>query len=327
MPNHDGGHYFLTVLAPIIQDSMPDRVTGRSRSHRHLLQQELALLDTGQQTGNSPPGAISPFARNSLNHFARFVLIDQPNFNGRLSGGTLQSLARSINPLTPQPVDRLGSPFLLFAADIDAPGDAAAALHAYTDALWATMRGHDELGKIFSHCVGFDRVATAEDFHKFITQRQVETTMPFNDYWADGLDVSGAGLPTAQIKRAAVPLVVAYAIALAAAAAHGGLWTFVLTLTLLPMATIGVIIWLVYSDVIKRGAAPFPTAPESDLPSVLKALFVQQNFITFASEAQGLSDAALFKRFGAFLDAVRPTEAAPAQAPGTIRSPDAGWRR
>ena len=51
----------------------------------------------------------------------------------------LLGVLRKINPLTPQPVDRLSIPYLLFAADIDAPGDGDAALRAYTDSLWATM--------------------------------------------------------------------------------------------------------------------------------------------------------------------------------------------
>ena len=44
MPNLDGGHYFLTVLAPIRVDLIVDPIPGRSRSHRHQLAQKLALL-------------------------------------------------------------------------------------------------------------------------------------------------------------------------------------------------------------------------------------------------------------------------------------------
>ena len=80
MPNLDGGHYFLTVLAPIRVDIMidPDEI-GRSRSHRQLLAQKLALLATGKQTAESPPNAKpSPFSFNSLNHLARFVIIHGP---------------------------------------------------------------------------------------------------------------------------------------------------------------------------------------------------------------------------------------------------------
>ena len=124
MPNHDGGHYFLTVLAPIRIDLMVDEIPGRSRSHLHRLAQKLALLATGRQTAASPPDAwTSKFAKNTLNHLARFVIIDGPPYNGRLSGDTLFGALRDINPLTPQPVDRLSVPYLLFAADIDAPGD------------------------------------------------------------------------------------------------------------------------------------------------------------------------------------------------------------
>ena len=94
MPNLDGGHYFLTVLAPIRVDTMIDPVVGRSRSHREMLAQKLALIATGRQTAASPPsGWLSPFSRNTLNHFARFVIIDRPAFNGRVSGDSLIDMA------------------------------------------------------------------------------------------------------------------------------------------------------------------------------------------------------------------------------------------
>jgi hypothetical protein len=79
----------------------------------------------------------------------------------------------------------------------------------------------------------------------------------------------------------------------------------------------------VYRQTLGSAAKPLPTAPGSDLPSVLKALFIQQNFTRFAIEAQGLSDAALHARFGAFLGAVRPAEPSPTQKPGEIRAPEA----
>lgn len=313
MPNLDGGHYFLTVLAPVSEESSIDQITGRSRSHRQLLQQKLAMLDTGQQTEVSPPNAASPFAGNTLNHFVRFVIIDGPNFNGRISGDSLVSaVVTHVDPLKAQPVDRLGSPFLLFAADIDAPGDGAAALRAYTDRLWATIEPH--LRDIFGHCIGFSGVASADAFHDYITRCQVETTMPFNDYWADGLNVKGEAPLIATLKRGAIGL----ALALVLAAALGSL-----TLAVLLAAPIA--LYLAYRAVLRYGAAPFPIAAGADLASVLKSLFVQQNFTRFASQAQGLSDAELFARFGAFVDAVRPAEAAPAQAPGAIRAPQAEW--
>ena len=225
MPNHDGGHYFLTVLAPIRVDLMVDKIPGRSRSHRHLLAQKLALLATGRQTARSPTDArMSKFAKNTLNHLARFAIIDGPPYNGRLSGDTLLGVLRDINPLTPQPVDRLSVPYLLFAADIDAPGDGDAALRAYTDALWATMK--DDLEVIFGHCAGFDGVDTAEKFHGYIRKCQVETTMPFNDYWPDKLPVGDATLPITPLKWTAILAACALAVWLLALVLNGVLTVF-----------------------------------------------------------------------------------------------------
>jgi hypothetical protein len=201
MPNLDGGHYFLTVLAPIKVDTIVGPVVGRSYSHRQQLAQKLALLATGRQTAVSPENAWeSPFARNHLNHFARLVIIDGPAFNGRISPDTLFAAVRDINPLTPQPVDRLSTPYLLFAADIDARDEEPVRNYAY--ALWETMSV--DLKIIFGHCDGFDAVDSADKFFGYITQCQVETTMPFNDYWLDGLSVPKTKLPVGPVLWTAV---------------------------------------------------------------------------------------------------------------------------
>src|SRR5262249_53814992 len=117
MPNIDGGHCFLTVLAPIQVERIVGPVVGRSYTHQHQLAQKLALLATGRQTAASPPNAWpSPFPENQLNHFALFVIIKGPAFNGRVSPDALIAIARDINPLPPQPADVLNTPYLLFAA-------------------------------------------------------------------------------------------------------------------------------------------------------------------------------------------------------------------
>ena len=340
MPNLDGGHYFLTVLAPIRVDLIADKIAGRSRSHRHQLAQKLALLATGRQTAASPPDAWpSPFAANTLNHLARFVIIGGPPYNGRLSGDTLLGVLRDINPLTPQPVDRLSVPYLLFAADIDAPGDADDALRAYTDTLWATMK--DDLEVIFGHCAGFDGVDTAEKFHRYIRKCQVETTMPFNDYWPDGLPVGNATLPITPLKWTAILAACALAVWLLALVLNGILTVFgadsgfarsaarvvALGTIIVPLLIGGVLLMAygLYRWILRRGQAPLPTAPGSDLPTVLKSLYLQQHFTRFAIEAQGLSDAQLHARFGAFLAAVKPGDASPTQPPGEVRAPRAEW--
>jgi hypothetical protein len=59
---------------------------------------------------------ISPFARNDLNHFARFALVEDVNYNGRINGDGLVEAIRRINPAELQAVDHLSRPYLLFAA-------------------------------------------------------------------------------------------------------------------------------------------------------------------------------------------------------------------
>src|SRR5262249_7770520 len=160
------------------------------------------LLATGRQTAASPPDVWqSPFAKNQLNHFARFVIINGPAFNGRVSANTLIAAARGINPLTPQPVDLLNAPYLLFAAEIDAP-DGEASVRTYIETLWNTMQR--DLKMIFDHCEGFAGVDSAGKFYNYIKRCQVETTMPFNDYWLDGLAVPQTRLPTGPLLWTAV---------------------------------------------------------------------------------------------------------------------------
>ena len=344
MPNLDGGHYFLTVLAPIRTDLLLDDIPGRSRSHRAQLAQKLSLMATGRQTAASPADAwASPFSKNSLNHLARFVIIDDPAFNGRHGDHTLVALLKGTNPLIPQPVDRLSTPYLLFAADIDAQGlgNGEAALKTYTATLWATM--DNDLEVIFGHCVGFDGINTAADFHNYIKACQVETTMPFNDYWPDGLDPGSGALPTRAAKAAGIAAGSALLVWLAAILING-LMTLFGADGNLPAAVRAVVGWgvivvpllivvllltlfMLYRWVMRKGAQPFPTAPGSDLPTVLKALFLQQQFTRLAIGTQGLEAAALHAEFGAFLAAVKPGDATPTQAAGEMSSPRLEWSR
>jgi hypothetical protein len=341
MPNCDGGHYFLTVLAPVRIDTMIDPVVGRSRSHPSMLAQKLALLPTGPQTAVSPPGAMtSPFARNRLNHLARFAIIESPNFNGRLSGNSLISMLTGVNPLKAQPVDELSTPYLLFAADVDAPGgDGPAALAAYACALWETMQ--PDLVQIFSHCVGFSGVDSAEAFLAYLQRCQVETTLPFNDYWADGMETGDAQLPLGPLKATGVLAVGAAALWLLAIlanglftafGAHGRLahWTALAAgwgVIVVPVLVGAVLlaVWALYRWVMARGAQPFPAAPDADLASILKGLFLQQAFTRLAIEVQGLDDAALHARLDAFFETVQPDQPAPALDPGECQATIPDW--
>ena len=70
-----------------------------------------------------------------------------------------------------------------------------------------------------------------------------------------------------------------------------------------------------------KGSQPFPTGANTDLPSILKALHVQQRFALLAAELQGADAATLHRRFGEFVQQVQPAQvSAPTQAPGVIRS-------
>ncbi len=349
MPNFDGGHYFLTVLAPVRTEPLPDFKEGYTRSHPTALAQRLALLPTGRQSDGLPSDAWpSPFSRNTLNHFTRFAIIEDPHFNGRVSGDALvTAVAGALNlksgqPLRAQPDDRLTTPFLLFAADFDAQGKSEAeGLRAYAEALWTTMA--KELTSIFAHCYGFENVKSADDFHDYLRKCQIETTRPFNDYWADGLkagNMTGALWIFGVMAFVSVIGLGAWLIALAT---FGGGWLLKMEphwpqhwprwMHWLPWEPWGAAEWLVVLPIAawligfialklldRFGKTPFPTAPDSDLPSVLKGLFLQQHFTHLAIDVQGLDDAALHARFGAFLSATHPSGAEPSLKPGAIHA-------
>ncbi len=85
MPNYDAGHYFLTALAPICIGSI--MVDGQSHLHHQLVRRALAFMPTGERTiASAGKGTDNPFARNSRTHFARFAVLDDVIFNGRVSG-------------------------------------------------------------------------------------------------------------------------------------------------------------------------------------------------------------------------------------------------
>jgi hypothetical protein len=308
MPNYDAGHYFLTALAPIRLDSL--LIDGQSRSRRHLIRETLALMSAREcvvtSTGN---GEDKPFARNTRTHFARFVVLDDVVFNGKVSGDTLLSLGT--DPLAAGPVDQLSTPFLIMAVDFDAENGAEDALTGYLAELWATMS--DELVGIFQHCVGFDGNATARDFINYVKKCQIETTMPFNDYWS---------VPPNMPNLSLLPYIlsgIGVIVLFAAAAFETGLPSLGFG------APVGLILifLLVLRAIRRRADAPFPksppAAPAGDLPTVLKALYLQRGFVDLAIRVQGMGDQALYETFGSFLASYRPDlVAGPTQRPGVI---------
>jgi hypothetical protein len=308
MPNYDAGHYFLTALAPIRLDSI--LTDGQSRSRRHLIREALALMPTGERTvASAGNGEDNPFARNTRTHFARFVVLDDIVFNGRVSGDSLLGLGT--DPLVARPVDRLSTPFLIVAIDFDAQDGTEDALEGYLAELWATMS--DELVGVFQHCVGFGGDATARDFIAYVKKCQIETTMPFNDYWSVAPSLPDLNLLPYVLSAIGV-LVLFIALAFA---------------TDLPLLGLGaplglaLVLLLAARAIRHRAGTSFPksppSAPAADLPTVLKALCLQRGFVDLAVRTQGMGDHALYEAFGGFMASYRPdVVAAPTQKPGVI---------
>ena len=181
MPNFDGGHYFLTLLAPVRTDTVTtdDSVPI---SCEQALRIELACLPTALQSRQSAPSGLnSPFTRNTRTHFVRFSVINDVIYNGRDPSDAILNAIDKTNPILPQPVDRLTSPFMMVSFDFDAASGADVERDGYMSELWSEMS--EELKAIFQFCIGFEGVSDGASFGAYIAKCQVETTMPFNDYW------------------------------------------------------------------------------------------------------------------------------------------------
>ena len=70
-----------------------------------------------------------------------------------------------------------------------------------------------------------------------------------------------------------------------------------------------------------RGSRSFPTAPNSDLKSVLKGLYLQQQLVRFAIDQQGAAPADLHAAFAGFLDRTVPADLErPTQPAGVLHA-------
>jgi hypothetical protein len=332
MPNFDGGHYFLSALIPIQNGLFANPVDqGNSSSHTHAIREILALLPTGsnlvvangsQASSETDSGCdgdwFSPFSRDLRTHFCRLVVIDDPTFVGREHQDAILTTIRKINPVIPGPVDHLPWNYLALIIDFDAPDGNPESLRDYLEGLWSVMG--DELTLIFKHCQGFDPDRPRESFIKQVMNGQIETTMSFNDYYwlaEPGLWQGGGTLPNRWSEVLRLPLITA-AITTAAIVllVPGAILRCLLLLLLLAM----LLVWL-YQRIIRIGMQPFPTAPRTDLRSVLKALYLQREFIGFMIANQGRSPVDLQQGFSRFVQLHRPDSIeAPSQKSGCIPS-------
>ena len=316
MANIDGGHYFLSTLIPVRNGPL-QRPDGSFTTSSQMLRESLASLPTAQQSPASvEAGFSSPFSRCDRTHFARAVLIDQPMYNGRDGGNALVQALRKVNLLAAQPVDHLQCAYLMFNADFDARQvEADGGLASWASGLWD--RTEPELRAIFSPCLGFDALADGAAFADWLKRCQIETTMSFNDYYEPMPDLHGYTL-------AGVGRAIAIGAALLSALALGALmlwqaswWWLLLAVPLALAVALGGALLALW----RKGNEPFPAGAGTDLPSVLKALHVQQHFALLAADLQGADDATVHRRFGDFVQRLQPAAVAgPTQAPGVIRS-------
>ncbi|MEL6479380.1 MAG: hypothetical protein AAFR17_18790 [Pseudomonadota bacterium] len=352
MPNYDGGHYFLTVLSPIKVNeqpgeqplAQPDATPPVKPRETYMLriQRALASLPTAQQSPATikiaepdPTGIVSPFAKTSRTHLARFVVIENAIYNGRNPvDAVLASVGIKPQPTDPQQVDKLPCPYLMLAVDFDAITEAGADLRSdlsgddqdkvrddYLRELWSTSSV--ELQAIYENCQGFPETPSADDFVTYIKRCQIETWMPFNDYYIDG---ETALLPTLPFKAFLAILVLP-----ALAFILGGLsWlTGMGTVFGYPAGSTAVLggvalaaaLYGIYRFILAQGQKPWPAAKSGDLASVLKGLYLQQKFADFVIENQGKEGADLHAAFGQFIADHKPDDKlAPTQAPGVIKS-------
>jgi hypothetical protein len=310
MPNLDGGHYFLTVLAPIVRRGIVEEGELKS-SPVHMVRDALETLPTALQSrATEAIGINSPFSRNTRTHFARFVVLDDVFYNGRDPANSIVSTIKGTNLLDPQPVDQLPCPYLLFIADFD-PEPGAKEPWSYLESLWAVMPR--EIEAVFRYCEGYDAVKDAASFARFIVERQVETTMPFNDYW-----VGAPPLPTLKTWQLAAPFVIAIVALLGIVfGLHWPWYGDILAGLALALAAAG----FDYGLVMAAAAKPFPTAPNSTLPDILKSLYLQHAFTRFAIDNQGADADRLCAAFDAFIALNKPNDlGGPTQPAGVIRS-------
>jgi hypothetical protein len=303
----------------------------------------LAKLPTALQSPATEKIAVnSPFSKNKRTHLARMFVINDTIFNGRIGKNALAAALTHDDPAVPQEADRLNTSYLCFCADIDAVEKAGDPLpktltptqqrrvrDSYARELWEDMG--DELRDIYSNCEGFDGVETAQDFADYLNRCHVETTMPFHDYY----------LKLPQFNNLPVKWLLLMVLVPAA-------WTVVsLALRLfgvlempfgpdidtfssfvLGLIVTGGVGFGLLKYINANGQKPLPPAEHDDLPSVLKALYLQQHFADFAIDAQGASPEDLHKSFGAFLKEHDPSDkTGPTQTPGVVRTKTAASKK
>lgn len=317
MPSIDGGYYFLTVLAPVRRAWTAEEQDGEDKGRAAPiieLRKVLAQMPTAMQTPHSHnSGEISAFSKSTRTHFARFAVIDRLGYNGYEAADPVYETLGLAKPSIAR--TELESPYLLFAAEFDAPsGSRNYDLAVYLRELWDVM--DEDLRAIFSNCVAFDdkTVTTAAEFIAYIQQCEIETTMPFNYYWAE----PPQNLPTLTFKG------LGFGAALTGFVMAALFWMLFSPFGLIPSILAGVVaalggaIGFVAHRLQSYGDKAFPAPPDGDLLSVLKGLHLQNTFGQFVIQKQGAQASDLYDAFGAYLDENEPRKSEPRHPAGEV---------
>lgn len=328
MPDLDTGHLFLTTLAPIKAGKAGD---GSNTSCEQKVRATLAMLPTALQSpATQNTGLNSPFSRNKRTHLARMFVLGDVIYNGRNAQNPVVATAKGINPVEPQEIDKLNAAYLVFCADIDAVTEDGAPLphnltaeeqtevrKSYARKLWDTMG--PELEEIYRNCVGFDGVDSADGFAEYLDRCHVETTMPFHDYYLKLPKFNELSVPkllAAILVPAGIGLL-ALVLWLFGMSSLLGISTLLLFILGFIIAAVAAVLSARYA--LSNGSKPLPPGEYDDLPSVLKALYVQQTFADFAIDHQGADADKIYEDFGAFLETHKPADKmSPTQNPGVI---------
>lgn len=328
MADLDSGHLFLTFLVPIKPGGPKNGV-----SYKQNVRIELAKLPPAHQSpATQKMEYAAPFSRNTRTHFARMFVLDDAVYNGRDGENVLVSILKGVDTIVPKHVDHLKSAYLVFTADIDAvtadgkplpatlsPEEQREIRMAYAQTLWDTMG--EEIKAIFDSCRDFGGVDNGAKFGAYLERCHVETTMPFHDYYLELPEFNN--LPLTMLGAAVgVPAVVAVVALLLRIFGMGtlfGINTLLLTVLALVLTLVAFVLAVLFA--LANGAKPLPPAKYDDLPTVLKALYLQQAFADFVAENQGRDAAALHIAFGEFIGRHKPSDIfEPTQRPGVISS-------
>jgi hypothetical protein len=291
-----------------------------------MVRDALAVLPTARQSpATQALPADSPFARCRKTHFARLAVIDDVLFNGRAPSDAIFNPG---NRTIPGPVDQLPCPYLLFVLDFDAPNGTEDEVREYLRDIWSLMEG--DLSPVFTNCFRYaETVTSADSFANYVIDHQVETTMPFNDYWPGLAPLPALSVGVLLLTIVAIAVLTGFALywllwqaGLTGSIAWSRYSAEMIGIVLLSLAAgLAAAYWLIMT----RGHKAFPAAPNSDLKSILKALHLQRQLISFMIRNQGGTAAQLHAAFDAFLKSVQVNDTdAPSQAPGTI--PSAGLK-